>query len=164
MADSGEETVAERPAKRQKRFTFQRFSQRVAQVPNSAITIALRNVSSLRSSSALHAFDNASYPSCCFNFAQCQGAALSAGGRRCIPSTWQRSPRALTWIHLFLSGGPDRPGNAFVAVSLCLTLRFSSCRSKLLSVVSSIAQRSGWQLQAQSILFVSLCPCYCIIR
>lgn len=41
MADSGEENAVERPAKRQKRFTFQRLSQRVAQVRKHAMTLAV---------------------------------------------------------------------------------------------------------------------------
>ena len=42
MGDSDDDHLAERPAKRQKRFTFQRFSQRVAQVcPTPAVTSGL---------------------------------------------------------------------------------------------------------------------------
>ena len=102
MADSGEENLAERPAKRQKRFTFQRFSQRVAQVRKQAKTLWCEKAIIVI---ALRALDSASNPSCRVGFAQCQEAALYVGGRRCIPSPWQCSPRALAWIHLLLSGG-----------------------------------------------------------
>jgi len=39
-----------------------------------------------------------------------------------------------------------------------------TCRSKLLSAVSSTAQNDGWQLQLLSTLWLKACHCFYIIR
>ena len=61
MTDSEEENVAERPAKIQKRFTFQRFSQRVAQVRKPAMTLGSETIY-IFMFTALHVLEIASRP------------------------------------------------------------------------------------------------------
>lgn len=161
MVDSADEVMDDRPAKRQKRFTFQRFSQRVAQVRKLATTLVETNMI-------------IAVPHCIVSQPRLQ---------RCVRTALLNWTVARRWTLTFTVGlamfamnpclGPH-PSFRCVKTTIfgvhrkqhdiCLTLHCSTCRSKLLSAVSSTAPRCGWQLQPQSIPCVSLCPYCCTIR
>ena len=82
----------DRPAKRQKTFTFQRFAQRVQQVQ------ATYESSELRSTCNLHHFAHL------FRADVFRPSAVGAGERRCVPSVRRSAVGASAWLQLVFPG------------------------------------------------------------
>lgn len=110
--DDDQDTLAERPVKRQKRFTFQRFAQRVAEVLARHLlylgTVSLMRVSrrsyaatkvAINSTLArLHAANDTTYGT------QNGNASTTAGQHQCVWESKQGQERTPSGIDLLLSG------------------------------------------------------------